>query len=41
MHISERTFQRFDEKELVKPEYSEKAIELAKLYLQGEEVFGL
>ncbi|MFD1628391.1 antitoxin Xre/MbcA/ParS toxin-binding domain-containing protein [Pseudopedobacter beijingensis] len=40
MHISERTFQRFDEKELVKPEYSEKAIELARLYLKGEEVFG-
>lgn len=40
MHISERTFQRFDEKELVKPEYSEKAIELAKLYIKGEEVFG-
>lgn len=40
MHISERTFQRFDEKELVKPEYSEKAIELAKLYVRGVEVFG-
>ncbi|MEO5909602.1 MAG: antitoxin Xre/MbcA/ParS toxin-binding domain-containing protein [Pelobium sp.] len=40
MHISERTFQRFEENALVKPEYSEKALELARLYARGEEVFG-
>ncbi len=40
MHINERTFQRFDEDTLVKTEYTEKAIELAKLYTRGEEVFG-
>jgi putative toxin-antitoxin system antitoxin component (TIGR02293 family) len=40
MHISERTFQRFDDSSLVKSEYSEKAIELARLYARGEEVFG-
>lgn len=40
MHISERTFQRFEDNALVKPEYSEKALELARLYARGEEVFG-
>lgn len=40
MHINERTFQRFEDTGFVKPEYSEKAIELAKLYARGEEVFG-
>lgn len=40
MHISERTLQRFPDDGLVKSEYSEKAIELAKLYARGEEVFG-
>lgn len=40
MHISERTFQRFEETSLVKSEYSEKALELARLYARGEEVFG-
>lgn len=40
MHISERTFQRFGEDEIIKPEYSEKAVELAKLYVKGQEVFG-
>lgn len=40
MHISERTFQRFDENSLIKSEYSEKALELARLYVRGEEVFG-
>ncbi len=40
MHISERTFQRFEESSLVKAEYSEKALELARLYARGEEVFG-
>lgn len=40
MHISERTLQRFEDNAMVKPEYAEKAIELAKLYARGEEVFG-
>lgn len=40
MHISERTLQRFEDNAMVKAEYSEKAIELAKLYARGEEVFG-
>lgn len=40
MHISERTFQRYEDSDIVKPEYSEKAVELARLYTRGEEVFG-
>lgn len=40
MHISERTLQRYDDNAIVKTEYAEKAIELARLYSRGEEVFG-
>jgi len=40
MHISERTLQRYDDDEVVKTEYAEKAINLARLYTRGEEVFG-
>lgn len=40
MHINERTFQRFNDTDFVKSEYSEKAIELARLYSRGNEVFG-
>jgi putative toxin-antitoxin system antitoxin component (TIGR02293 family) len=40
MHISERTFQRYDNDSVIKAEYAEKAIELARLYGRGEEVFG-
>lgn len=40
MHISERTLQRYDDNEIIKPEYAEKAVELARLYTRGEEVFG-
>ncbi len=40
MHISERTLQRYDDEEIVKTEYAEKAIALARLYTRGEEVFG-
>lgn len=40
MHISERTLQRYDDDAIIKSEYSEKAIELARLYTRGEEVFG-
>ena len=40
MHISERTLQRYDDDEIVKTEYAEKAIELARLYTRGDEVFG-
>jgi putative toxin-antitoxin system antitoxin component (TIGR02293 family) len=40
MHISERTLQRYDDNEIIKPEYAEKAVELVRLYTRGEEVFG-
>jgi len=40
MHISERTLQRYDDDEIIKTEYAEKAVELARLYTRGEEVFG-
>ena len=40
LHISERTLQRYDDDELIKTEYAEKAVELARLYTRGEEVFG-
>jgi putative toxin-antitoxin system antitoxin component (TIGR02293 family) len=40
MHISERTLQRYEDNEVVKTEYAEKAIELARLYTRGQEVFG-
>lgn len=40
MHISERTLQRYDDDTIIKTEYTEKAIELARLYTRGEEVFG-
>ena len=40
MHISERTFQRYEDNTIVKTEYAEKAVELARLYTRGEEVFG-
>jgi len=40
MHISERTLQRYEEDTVVKTEYAEKAVELARLYTRGQEVFG-
>ena len=40
LHISERTLQRYDDTEIIKKEYAEKAVELARLYQRGEEVFG-
>jgi len=40
MHISERTLQRYEGDAIVKSEYAEKAVELARLYTRGEEVFG-
>lgn len=40
LHISERTLQRYDDDEIIKLEYAEKAVELARLYTRGEEVFG-
>ena len=40
MHISERTLQRYNDEEIVKTEYAEKAISLARLYVRGDEVFG-
>lgn len=40
MHISERTLQRYSPATLIKTEHAEKAIELARLYERGTEVFG-
>ena len=40
MHLSERTLQRYDDNTIIKTEYAEKAVELARLYTRGEEVFG-
>lgn len=40
LHISERTLQRYADDEIIKTEYAEKAVELARLYTRGEEVFG-
>ena len=40
MHISERTLQRYSDDTIIKTEYAEKAVELARLYTRGEEVFG-
>ena len=40
MHISERTLQRYDDDAIIKAEYAEKAVELARLYTRGEDVFG-
>jgi putative toxin-antitoxin system antitoxin component (TIGR02293 family) len=40
MHISERTLQRYDDNAIIKTEYAEKAVTLARLYTRGEEVFG-
>lgn len=40
LHISERTLQRYDNDTIIKTEYAEKAVELARLYTRGQEVFG-
>ncbi|TDQ08605.1 type II RES/Xre toxin-antitoxin system antitoxin [Pedobacter metabolipauper] len=40
MHISERTLQRYAPATIIKTEHAEKAIELARLYERGVEVFG-
>ena len=40
MHISDRTLQRYEDAAIIKTEYAEKAIELARLYSRGQEVFG-
>ena len=40
LHISERTLQRYEDDAIIKTEYAEKAVELARLYTRGEEVFG-
>jgi putative toxin-antitoxin system antitoxin component (TIGR02293 family) len=39
LHISERTLQRYEDEAIIKTEYAEKAVELARLYTRGEEVF--
>ncbi len=40
LHISERTLQRYEPTALVKIEYADKAIELARLYERGAAVLG-
>ena len=40
LHISERTLQRYTPSTLVKTEYADRAIELARLYERGAEVLG-
>ena len=40
LHISRRTLQRRNPQESLKPEQSEKLIEIAKLYAKGTEVLG-
>jgi putative toxin-antitoxin system antitoxin component (TIGR02293 family) len=40
LHISERTLQRYEDDAVIKKEYAEKAVELARLYTRGEKVFG-
>jgi putative toxin-antitoxin system antitoxin component (TIGR02293 family) len=40
LHISERTLQRYTPATLVKTEYADRAIELARLYERGVEVLG-
>ena len=40
LHISERTLQRYTAAKKLSPEVSERALQLAKLYCKGEEVFG-
>ncbi|MCD8740310.1 DUF2384 domain-containing protein [Mucilaginibacter roseus] len=40
LHISERTLQRYEDDAIIKKEYAEKAVELARLYKRGEDVFG-
>jgi len=40
LHISERTLQRYALSKKLSPEVSERAIQLARLYCKGEEVFG-
>lgn len=40
LHISERTLQRYTPSTLIKTEYTDRAIELARLYERGAEVLG-
>ncbi|NQY07075.1 MAG: DUF2384 domain-containing protein [Flavobacteriaceae bacterium] len=40
LHVSERTLQRYTPSKKLSSEASEKAIQLARLYCRGEEVFG-
>ncbi|POY38427.1 hypothetical protein C3K47_03235 [Solitalea longa] len=40
LHLSERSLHRYTSSSILKTEYAEKTVELAKLYTRGEEVFG-
>ena len=40
LHISARTWQRYSDEKLLPQDVTEKALQLASLYKQGEDVFG-
>lgn len=40
LHISARTWQRYTDEKLLPQDVTEKALQLANLYKQGEDVFG-
>jgi putative toxin-antitoxin system antitoxin component (TIGR02293 family) len=40
LHISDRNLRRYEPKDKLGPEQSERLVEIAKLYAKGEEVFG-
>lgn len=40
LHVSERTWQRYEDTRLLAQDVTERALQLATLYQQGEEVFG-
>lgn len=40
LHVSERTWQRYSDDKLLPQDMTERALHLASLYQQGEEIFG-
>lgn len=40
LHISPRTLRRYEGRQILPPEQSERIVEIARLYSRGEEVFG-
>ena len=41
LHISRRTWQRYKDEQLLPQDVSERALQLARLYEQGEDTFGI